>query len=186
MNAVVQAAPVGLDGVLGYLDRIPLGWRPLPAMPTAVEQLHWHDHNLRLLTAAALLDERPRRADPDEPVTAEIERLHHKMDLVLEMLSALLQQARPLPPVVAARITPAGIRWQSGEAPAAGSLVLLEVHLHPGLASPLLWPARVDGSGDALFEPIGEACALEMERYVFVRHRRSVADARSPAGRELP
>lgn len=182
----MQPATTGLDGVLGYLDRIPLGWRSLPSAPTAAEQAHWHDHNLRLLTAAALLDERPRRADPDEPVTVEIERLHHKMDLVLEMMSVLLRQARPLPPVVAVRITPAGLRWQAGEAPPAGSLVLLEMHLHPGLPSPLLWPGRMTASGDALFEPIGEACALEMERYVFVRHRRSVADARSPAGRESP
>lgn len=186
MNGAAQPAGAGLDGVLGYLDRIPLGWQPLAQAPGAAERAHWHDHNLRLLTASALLDERPRRAEPDEPVTVEIERLHHKMDMVLELLSTLLRQSVALPPVAAAWITPAGIRWQSGGAPPPGSLVLLEIHLHPGLPSPLRWPATVDASGDALFQPLGEACALEMERHVFVRHRRSVADARSPAGQDSP
>ncbi|HEY1075609.1 MAG TPA: PilZ domain-containing protein [Fontimonas sp.] len=184
--ATGPAAVPSLHELLGYHDRLPLGWTLLESAPADSQLAHWHDHNLRLLNAATLLDERPRRAEPDEPVTAEIERLHHKMDLVLELLSALLSQSQPLPAAVAARVTPAGVCWQGGALPAVGSRVLLRLHLHPGLPSPLLWPARVQAPGEAVFQALGEACALEMERYVFVRHRRSVADARSPAGRELP
>ncbi len=190
MNAVDRApaaepaAALPLSELLGYHDHIPLAWQLLTETPADGQLAHWQDHNLRLLTAAALLDERPRRAEPDEPVTTEIERLHHKMDIVLELLAALMCQANPLPGVVALRVTPGGISWKAADMPAIGSRVLLRIYLHPALPSPLLWPAEVQEAGEALFQPLGEACALEMERYVFVRHRRSVADARSPVGRE--
>ncbi|MDP9140586.1 MAG: PilZ domain-containing protein [Pseudomonadota bacterium] len=190
MSAVAPAAGVEpatalpLNELLGYHDHIPLAWQLLGEAPPGGQLAHWHDHNLRLLTAAAMLDERPRRAEPDEPVTTEIERLHHKMDIVLELLAALMCQANPLPGVVAVRVTPGGISWQAADLPPIGSRVLLRIYLHSGLPSPLLWPALVQAVGEAAFESLGEACALELERYVFVRHRRSVADARSPVGRE--
>ncbi|HEY0973290.1 MAG TPA: PilZ domain-containing protein [Solimonas sp.] len=185
--AHVAEAPLALDECLGYHDRVPLLWQPLAAMPSAAQLAQWQDHNLRLLAAAALLDERPRRAEADEPLAGEVERLHHKFDLMLDLLGALLRQQAPLPSAVAARITPQGLSWLSDTAPAPGALILLHLHLHPGLPSALLWPsealAAVTGEAAARFLSLGESCALAMERHVFVRHRRSVADARSPAGR---
>jgi len=180
-------APLALDESLGYRDCVPLTWQPLPALPDAAQLGQWQDHNLRLLTAAALLEERPRRTEADEPLAAEIERLHHKFDLALELLAALLHKQSPLPPSVIARISTAGVSWHSDALPPTGGLILLHIHLHPGLPSPLIWPAEVLRSKarevQARFQPLGEPCALAMERHVFIRHRRSVADARSPGAR---
>ena len=182
-----SAATPTLDESLGYRDCVPLVWEPLAAMPDAAQRGHWQDQNLRLLTAAALLEERPRRTDADEPLAAEVERLHHKFDLALELLAALLRKQSPLPPPVVARISTAGVSWRSEAPPSAGSLILLQIHLHPGLPSPLVWPADVlpgaTQEAHARFRALGDSCALAMERHVFIRHRRSVADARSPGAR---
>ncbi len=182
-----SAAPQSLDESLGYRDCVPLVWQPLATIPDSVQLGQWQDHNLRLLTAAALLEERPRRTEADEPLAAEVERLHHKFDLALELLGALLRKQSPLPPSVIARISTAGVSWRSEAPPPAGSLILLQIHLHPGLPSPLMWPADVLPGAtpevQARFHALGEPCALAMERHVFIRHRRSVADARSPGAR---
>lgn len=186
----MSGAAASLDGVLGYRDRIPLAWTPLDAAPAAADLAHWQDHNLRLLAALALLEERPRKGDPDEPLSVEVERLHQKFDLLLEMLAVMLRQQQPLPPARAVRITPEGMSWQTDGHPAPSPRVLLHIHMHPGLPAPLLWPGEIeaqDGSETvARFLPLGEACAAALERHVFTRHRRSVAEARSPAARTDP
>ena len=179
-----------LAELLGYRDRVPVTWQELGELPDAAQLAHWQDHNLRLLAGAALLEERPRRADADDPTAVEIERLHHKFDMALELLAALLHQQAPPPPTTAARITPQGVSWQTERLPQEGSLILLHLHLHPGLPSPLIWPAEalanVGDEASAWFLSLGEPCALAIERHVFIRHRRSVADARSPAARSEP
>jgi hypothetical protein len=176
-----------LDDGLGYHDRIPLAWEALQDAPSVAELSHWQDHNLRLLAALALLEERPRKSDPDEPLTVEVERLHCKFDLLLEMLAVLLRQQQPLPPSHAVRITLDGIAWKTGGADVPPR-VLLQLHLHHGLPAPLLWPGeRLSGEGEqpvvVRFLPLGDACGAALERHIFTRHRRSVAEARSPAAR---
>ena len=186
----MSADPAALAPGLSYRDRIPLACLALATAPTPAELAHWQDHNLRLLAALALLEERPRRGDADEPLSLEVERLHLKFDLLLEMLAVLLRQQQPLPPPRSVRIAPEGIVWQTDGREEAGSPVLLQLHLHPGLPSPLLWPAQLlaadAGETSARLLPRGEACAAALERHVFTRHRRSVAEARSPAARVEP
>lgn len=182
------AAP--LDELLGYRDRVPLAWTALDEPPSPAELAHWQDHNLRLLAALALLEERPRKGDADEPLSLEVERLHLKFDLLLELLAVMLRQQQPLPPARAVRVTPEGMSWQmDGHVPAAPR-ALLQIHLHPGLPAPLQWPAEIEvhdgGEAVARFLPLGEACAAALERHVFTRHRRSVAEARSPVTRSDP
>ncbi len=174
--------------VLGYRDRLPLALTPLAAVPDEAQLAHWQDHNLRVLAAAALLEERHRRLETNEPLEAEIERLHQKFDLMLELLGAVLRQQQPLPPARALRLTRDGLTW-ADPAPEVGEgrVVLLDIHLHPGLPAPLLWPATIVSShldhSSARLLPLGSACEAALERHVFTRHRRSVAEARSPAVR---
>ncbi len=175
--------------VLGYRDRLPLAITPLPVAPDELQLAQWQDHDLRVLAAAVLIEERHRRGESTEPLESEIERLHQKVDLMLELLGAVLRQQRALPPACALRLSREGLSWQpaSPQPWEVGTTVLLEIHLHPGLPAPLLWPATLVAVDVPLvaarLSSLGNACDAALERHVFTRHRRSVAEARSPVVR---
>lgn len=175
----------GLQDCLGYSDRLPLG---LQAATAGELPASWTEQNLRVLAAIATLDERPRQ-DGEGGNTAEFERLHHKFDVMIELLGALLRAQSSLPPVQGLRLCAEGLSL-SGSAPLlpSGSQVDVELHLHACAPAPWRWRAEVgertaDGQLELRFLPMSVALATALERHVFTRHRRSVADARSPARR---
>ena len=106
-----------LSEVLGYRDRVALRCTPLDGAPDAAQLAQWSEHNLRVLAAAASWDERPRHADADDPAAAELDRVHHKLDLILELLATLLRQQMTLPAETEAWITHLGVRWTPVTAP---------------------------------------------------------------------
>lgn len=172
---------------LSYRDRIPVAWRPAAdaAVPAG-----WSEQNLRVLGAIATLDERPH-FDPDAENAAEFERLHHKFDVMIELLGALLRAQRDLPAVQSLRLSCEGLALALPESPPAlGSLLDIELHLHSCAPSPWRWYGEVVAHHDnelrLRFLPMTPGLAAAMERHVFTRHRRSVADARSPARRTEP
>lgn len=167
---------------LSYEDRVPVGLRPAAASSVPGG---WQEQNLRVLAAIATIDERPRM-DPDSGTGAEFERLHRKFDVMIELLGALLRTQASLPQAQSLRLSGEGLSLQLPETPPAiGSLQEVELHLHACAPSPWRWYAEVSGhqSGELQlkFLPMSMALATALERHVFTRHRRSVADARSPA-----
>jgi hypothetical protein len=183
MSAVIQAPP---GEILGYQDRLPLSWRmPAEDDPQPAELL---DEAQRVLDACAMLEETRHRGDDDDPVRAELERLHHKVNLTLEMLGSLLSARQPRPPAHPIWLSAEGLLWLgSDDRIAAGDRGLISLHLHRLLPRPLLLPAVIRHSGggeiSARFDPLNASCRSELERHVFLRHRRAVAGSRSPHGR---
>ena len=170
---------------LSCRELLPFAWQP--ASPEAVPSAARAEQNLRALAAVTALGERPR-VDPDAPAAVEIERLHHKFDLMIEMLGALLRTAQARPEPTLLQLGAAGVAWRpTNGVPAPGSTVDVTIYLHACAPEPLRWPARVlsvdDGQVQLQWLPMPEALASAFEQYVFIRHRRSVADARSPAQR---
>lgn len=169
---------------LSYRDTLPLAWHAAAGeLPPA-----WAEQNQRVLAAIATLDERSR-VDPDRHDAQEFERLHHKFDVMIELLGALLRATQPAPTAMPVRLSREGLSWPAtaAAAPAPGSRIDVELYLHGCAPAPLRWRAEVmaehDGESCARFLPMPEALEAALERHVFTRHRRSVADARSPAGR---
>lgn len=167
---------------LSYEDRLPVALRPAATngIPGG-----WQEQNLRVLAAIATLDERPR-LDPDSGTGAEFERLHRKFDVMIELLGALLRTQSSLPQPQMVRLSSEGLSLPISEAaPSPGSLQEVELHLHACAPSPWRWLAEVSsheaGELQLRFLPMSMALATALERHVFTRHRRSVADARSPA-----
>ncbi len=177
-----------LDQWLCYRDRLPLRVDPLPQPPDELELRHWRDVNFRALAAVATLDERHPHADGGGgSEDADIERLHQKMDLVLDLLGALLRQSRTELAEQAVCLSREGLSWPSVLiSPPPGTPVRIELHLHPCAPQPLVWGGEIVGTYQnetwARFAPMGDALLTELERFVFTRHRRSVAGARSPVG----
>src|SRR3546814_3574046 len=104
----------------------------------------------------------------DTPGAAEFERLHHKFDLVIELLGALLRTTREAMPATPLRLSGTGLFWAtSGDAPATGTLLDVSVLLHACAPTPLQWRGEVvdcrDGELQLSFLAMPEAlaCALE-------------------------
>ncbi len=174
-----------LDHWLGYRDCLPLSLTPLPVASLAQLE-HWHDQNLRTLQAIAVLDERHAGTETGGALEAEVERLHQKVDVVLELLGAVLRAGRSEVPETPVRVSREGLSWPlTVLAAPSGTSLLASLSLHPCAPAALCWPVTVIGEHEgetcARFEDMSEALGAALERFVFTRHRRSVAGARSPA-----
>ena len=186
-----------LDQWLGYRDRMPFAQAPITA-PPGWQLERWQEQNLRTLHTVSVLDERRHLTDPDDILEKEIERLHRKLDVVLELLGSLLQRQQTVLPLTPVRLSREGIAWPWSESdqpsPQQGALLLVQVGLHAGAPQPFVWPVQVIGvqhdpaAGAEIygrFWPMPEAQAAALERLIFTRHRRSVAVTRLPdSGRE--
>jgi hypothetical protein len=142
-----------------------------------------------LLRALAVMEEggEPEREDGDAR-TAELARVEAKLDLVLALLGAVAAARAPDLPEVALRWSRVGARLRLAEAPALPHGVL-RVHLDPRLPQPLELQVRVVGTEPTgagvlawlRFEALDPGLEAALERHVFRRHRRAVAESRRQA-----
>lgn len=183
----------GLDTVilyeeLAYEDVLPVAWRPLPEPFDPAIVGSFADRNLRVLQAVAALDEHGQIEKPDEnaPHAADILRLEMKMNLLLDMVGALLIASRPRPKSAAVRFNALGGVFQgSSPFPPLGNQGVLEVYLRDCVADPLRLFGRIasvtpDGKVKVRFVPPGENISDLLEKLAFRKHRRQVAGVRQP------
>lgn len=175
------------DEALGYHDRLPLSWMMLDAPLDAALLDSLNDDNIRVLNAEGVLQENRRvRNEDGSPLEAEIDRLHLKINLLLDMVGSLASGQRPRPAPCDVRLSAVGLQWKS-EPLRQGARALLSLHLHRATAMPLRLPAVIenlsDGSTFARFEQLDESCRSALERHVFLHHRRAIAGAKAPAKR---
>lgn len=172
---------------LAYADILPVAFRPLQGPLDDVQAASIASRNLRTLLACAALEEHgqhDKQAD-DSPHSADIQRIDLKVNLLLDMVGALLAASQSRPAAVPARFNPHGIVWEGAEAPPpAGAYGLVEIHLKDCLAQPLALAGTVaDGPLDrhvhVRFDAIQDQVADQLERLVFRRHRRQVAGGRT-------
>jgi hypothetical protein len=173
---------------LAYADVLPVAFRRLNGPLDAVHAASLADRNLRTLLACAALEEHGQHDKPaeDSPHAADILRIDLKVNLLLDMVGALLAASQSRPAAVPARFNPHGIVWDSaGPPPSAGALGIVEIHLRECLVQPLALVGVVaEGPPDrhvhVRFEPLQDQVADQFERLVFRRHRRQVAGGRHP------
>jgi hypothetical protein len=183
----------GLDTVvlyeeLAYEDVLPVAWRrfPEPFDPTVMSS--YTDRNLRVLQALAALDAhgQAEKADDNSPHAADIMRLDLKVNLLLDMVGALLVASRPRPRASSIRFNALGAVWLAATPfPELGSQGFLEVYVRDCIAEPLRLAGRIasvgpDGRVKVRFTSLGENIADLVEKLAFRKHRRQVAGIRSP------
>lgn len=183
----------GLDTVvlyeeLAYEDVLPVAWRRLPEPfdPTMIGS--YADRNLRVLQALSALDEHGPvdKNDDNSPHAADVMRLDLKVNLLLDMVGALLVASRPRPRAASIRFNALGGVWHAvAPFPELGSQGVLEIHMRDCIAEPLRLVGRIasvgpDGRVKIRFASPGENIADLMEKLAFRKHRRQVAGARSP------
>lgn len=181
----------GLDTVvlyeeLAYEDVLPVAWVPLTQEFDPVTLGSHADRNLRVLQALSALDEHGTIEKPDDnsPNAADLLRLELKLNLLLDMVGALLVTSQPRPQVSPIRFNALGAIWHAAAPwPQPGQHGILEIHVRDCIAEPLRLPGRItavaeDGRVKVRFIPPGEHIADLMEKLAFRKHRRQVAGAR--------
>ncbi len=172
-------------GVLHYQEVVPVEWELLEQpIDAALQQRYRHD-NAILLQGLLVVDEQPV-IEHDEEYSAlgqELQRIDHKLNLILELLSQTLRSWRSLPPPVPIRLTVDGVEWRCDQELPAGQPILLRLYLSPVFPNPfvatgIVQPGRGDGAVSVCFDELGGPVGEALEKLVFRQHRRRVARLR--------
>jgi hypothetical protein len=176
------------DNALVHEDTLPVGWQRLGAAPHPGELHRLNASALHVLQAALAWDELPAPDTEEEAGvrTQELLRLETKLNLVLELLSELVQQQGLMPNPVPVRLSAEGIGFETHDRLAPGEHLRLGIYLVAGTPKALTLPAvvkAVERRGDAYwvqarFVDLTAAVRDLLERLLFRFHRRRVAQAR--------
>jgi len=173
---------------LYYESHISLVWQLVDSLPGDNELVKINEDNSRFLKALAALNEGAPEAGEELPQTAaELQRLDLKLNLLLEMVGQLLASQRTLPAPTQVRLGHAAIEWVAQDCPPPGAQICIEVYLRSELPSPLKFHGVAvladpeDGSASASkrvqvrFVGLNPTLQDDLEKFIFRRHRRSVA-----------
>jgi hypothetical protein len=173
---------------LAYQDLLPVRWVPHPQAVDEVTAQHLAERNVRVLQACDALEEygRENKSDDESPHSADLMRLDFKLNLLLDLAGQLLANSHSRVSPKQIRLNSMGATWKTDEAPPLpGSHGILEVGIRDIVVQPLNLPAEAiafaaPGEARVRFTLLGEVVADHIERLVFRRHRRKIADTRRP------
>jgi len=171
-----------LAGGLSLADSLVLVWQPLAALPDADRLADANRRAAALLTLLGNLDEPPPPLDDAPQLAAHLHRLDQKLDLLLGLMGRWHNRELELPGPQPARLGLRGVVWRAALPAGPGRI---SIYLHAALPSALELPATLlplgDGQVLAEFHGLDAAAMDALERYLFRRHRRAVAQAKRPA-----
>jgi hypothetical protein len=167
-------------------EEMPFEWTVVEDLPGEQQLAAQHVSNEALIRACEALEETHRAGEEFSELAHELARIESKLNLVLELLGEWLRAHGELPPRRVLRFNATGLEWQAPEGPPAGALVQLRLHLCPAFPRPLQLHGEVQhsepGTGSVhtvvRFTGIPEGVADGLERLIFRRHRREVAQIR--------
>jgi len=173
---------------LAYQDLLPVRWIPHAKQVDEVTAQNMAERNVRVLQACDALEEYGQRdkSDDDSPHSADLMRLDFKLNLLLDLAGQLVANSQSRVTPRAIRLNSMGATWKTDESlPPVGSHGVLEIGIRDIVVQPLSLPAEVvAGVAPAevrvRFTLLGEVVADHIEKLVFRRHRRKIADTRRP------
>jgi hypothetical protein len=180
---------------------IPLGWERVTELPPEQRLAAINAANESLIRSCEGLEEPYRSYEESSDLAQELQRLDAKLTLVLDMLAEALRRPEDLPPGRRVRFNAHGISWELTEArqqyPEPGALIRIECYVCAFLPKPLVMYGRMSGSAEDAagrvperatveFVGISQGLADALERLVFRRHRREVAQLRGQRRGGLP
>lgn len=179
---------------LAFTGFLPLAWQELPTLPEPNERQHQEKINLHTLHILFALDIHAGDYG-DDPITftsaSELKRLDFKVSLLLEMVGQLFARQQAIPPERALTLTVNELNWRADAAPTASATLRLELYCNLSYPHPLILYAHIDEiisiENDfqikaTLHQP-GEPLQEALERYIFLQHRRAIANQRGNSQR---
>ena len=174
------------EDALVYEDELPLSWEVVDALPPVQRLSTINAANEALLRAGEGLEEPLRGSEESHELAQEFQRLDAKLNLVLELLADWLSRQGDLPPAVPLRFNGHGISWKSPETPPPDTTLRLTLYVCSSFPKPLVLYGRTvqqqDGGPEGVtlvrFLALSAGVVDGLERLVFRRHRREVAQLR--------
>jgi len=181
---------------LVFSGQLPLAWRELPLLPGETELRLIEQSNLAILHTLFALDIHAGDHGDDPGLLAnasELKRLDFKVGLVLELVGQLLAGQKAIPPERPLTLTVNDLSWDADTdaCPAPGVLLQLELYCNLSYPHPLVLHAEVADITATdhppkikatLYQP-SAALQEALERYIFLQHRRSIANRRGNSQR---
>lgn len=172
---------------LAYADVLPISVATLASPPSAPALAAWTERNLRLLQACAVLEELPPgEADDATPLSAELQRIDLKVNLLLDMVGVLVANLQSRPASRSLRFNAQGLLWEhcNDQIAADGTAVQIEIYLRDSILYPLVLTGAMRDIGietlaSARIDDLPESVAEHIKKLVFRRHRRQIAVARA-------
>jgi len=167
-------------------DELPLDWEQVDALPSSQRIAAFNVSNEALIRAREGLEEPPRSSEESPDLVQELQRVESKLNLVLELLADWLRRQDDMPPALPVRFNGRGLSWESAQGPPVGALVRLNLYVCTSFPKPLVAFGRVlrqEDRGHATmtvleFMALSQSVVDGLERLVFRRHRREVAQMR--------
>lgn len=178
-----------LEGRLSWEGALPLDWRELDRLPERGQLARSDERNTALLNALTLIEEgSARQSEEPSPLIAQMERLEAKFDLVLTLLTEALLPESVVPGPVPMRISSRGIAFEAARQVEPGAVVELSIHFSASLPRPVVLYGVVveplpgeESHVSVEFRQLDPGVKERLERLVFRRHRRSIAQQRPKA-----
>lgn len=174
------------EEALVYEDDLPLDWEVVTELPSVQRLAGLNAANEALLRAREGLEEPPRVTEESNELAPELQRLDSKLNLLLELLADWLRRQGDLPSAQSVRFNARRIAWETEDPPAPDSLLRMQLYVCPTFPRPLVLYGRVLHEEDGATGTLAVATFLDLspgvvgglERLIFRRHRREVAQLR--------
>lgn len=173
---------------LTFTGCFPLVWHPVHTLPAANQQVELASANGEVLKALLLLDTPLGELGDDaaEAGMQDMARLDFKLNLLLDMMGQLLLKQRIVPQARPLTLMPQSLIWQDDDAPVLDSLLQVELYCSMKYPRPLRLYGRVvevnpQNSSwwiQLALQALGEGLQEGLERFIFIHHRRAVAQSR--------
>ena len=181
----MTATSFPLSRGLAYEGRLPLAWSELASLPSDAELAGLEYANLEILRAIFTLESQSSDPSEDSPEidSQDVARLDFKLNLLLELVGQLFARHQMIPEPHSLTLMPEGLFWQAAAAPALNSLLRIEVYGSLKYPRPLVLHGQVievnpliDGWAiGTAFHGLGELVQENLERFIFIHHRRTIA-----------
>lgn len=172
-----------------FTGHLPLAWQELPTTPDETELHNLEHSNLSILRTVFTLDIHAGDYNDDPSLFAnasELKRLDFKVSLLLEMVGQLFARQQAIPSERPLTLTVNDLSWQADVAPPIGALLRLELYCNLSYPRPLVLHAQVSDTAftgnvyqiKAAFYHSSAPLQEALERYIFLQHRRFIANHR--------
>ena len=156
------------DNGVVYTGSLPLSITLMSGAPVEQELLRANEANELLLRSVSALEEKIDTDENDE-IAQELRRQDMKLNLILDLLGALLLQQQVIPEARELQLSAAGLRTAVSPVPASGQHCRIQLYIDS---------AGQGGATDVAFIGLSQVVTDHLDKFIFRHHRRRIAQAR--------
>jgi hypothetical protein len=170
------------DSAVVYSGSLPLSLDLLSGAPQEHELARANEGNELLLRSVSALEEKID-VDENDELVLELRRQDMKLNLILDMIGTLLMQQQMIPAAREIQLSAGGLRLGVTPNPANTQHCRIQLYIEPAIPKPLTLfgqchPSTQAGMTDVVFSGVSQIVTDNLDKYIFRRHRRRIAQAR--------